>query len=189
VEIQAYEFRLLEFADRTGTVRTVAGCSLLGREEFFARLSRLQELFEAAKPGLSLQDLWLQSTELRHQITKLLELNAIDPDWVTLEQAAELLLSPGTLVTHNLPPQRPAAPKSAPSTTEDTLAALASHCGLREALDLAENYRPANRLLAVVESKAALIRRADPKQRQKDQAKDAQRRAREDIERMRGGAA
>lgn len=188
MQIQAYEFRLLEFPDRTGTIRTVAGCSLLGRDEFFARLSQLKGILESADPASQIQDV-LAGATARHHVIKCLELNGINPDWVTLPMAVELLLSPGTLIEFNLPPKSEEAAPSTdkPATTESLIAALATHTqSLSEALNLASDPSlPANRLLEVVRAKTELTRAADPQERKRDQIRANQQRARDDLQRQR----
>lgn len=182
MEIRSHEFALLDILDRSGCWRSTAGCSLLGREEFFARLQQLQAILQESPPEQSLLDLWVQSSQVRRIICRCLELNGLDPDDFTLGQAQELLLAPGRLVELNLPPQSDAPSTGEAPTTATTLAALATHCGLREAFALAADPTvPANRLLAVVEAKAGLARKADPEARRRDQAKAWQKKARKDL--------
>jgi hypothetical protein len=176
-------FPLLEFSDRTGTIRTVAGCSLLGRDELWARLAAIREILAAADPETEIADLWDSTPMLRHHICKCLELNGIEPDWVTLPMAVELLLHPGHLIAFNQPP----APRYKGSgngakidSTEGMIAAVATHCGLSEALVLAETV-PARRLLRVIEEKYHI----ESYDREKEEAKALKDKAMGKIEELR----
>jgi hypothetical protein len=72
----------LEFADRHGIFRTVRGCSLLGLEEFQARLEVLSGILEKVDGETTIACLYKRDKAFRHHCDRCLELNGVELDWL-----------------------------------------------------------------------------------------------------------
>lgn len=154
---------LAEFVDRAGITRPIVGCSLLGRQEFFERYAELEMRLRQAEANQHWEWLYEGDRRFSYLVKRCLELNGIEPDWVTFAQVEQFLLfrsegedyREGWLVELNRPKvgDRPAA-KSKPLTLAEMLAAVASHTeSISEALELANNV-PAELLMDVLEARA-----------------------------------
>jgi hypothetical protein len=170
---------LAEFTDRLGHVRPIAGCSVLGRLEFWERVERLYDLMKEAERDDHWQQLYHSSKEFRHTIHTCLTLNGIDPDWLTFDQLQALLfhrvdeesgeLRPGWLMELNTPPtEEPTGKAGDPLTAEELVAALAATAGsLKDALELAQHVRPADFLLGIAQAQAELKDQESRERRQR----------------------
>ncbi|HEY9639054.1 MAG TPA: hypothetical protein V6C57_01145, partial [Coleofasciculaceae cyanobacterium] len=187
-QVAIAEFNRVDFVDRFGTTRIIAGCSLCGREEFFARI---RELCDRMNSEAGADETWEQFYErddrTKFLVKRCLELNGIDPDWVNLSMIDQLLLSrpgelegmpkQGWLVELNLP-RKPAQEGQAAASLEQMIAALSSHTqGLIEALELARDPKyPANELVEILEARV---------EQQKEALPDKKKPTRADFEKQR----
>jgi hypothetical protein len=174
---------LAEFDDRFGIPRAIVGCSILGREEFTQRLTEIHTLLAQSEQSQSWQALYSQSQRFQYLVRRCLELNGIEPDWVSFGQVEQLLLCrldgdgnyhEGWLVELNRPPQAPAAPQKPadPLTLAETLAILSTHTqSLEEALRLADAV-PANLLTEVMAARSDLQNPEEARKR-KNKARNA----------------
>ncbi|MEL7503192.1 MAG: hypothetical protein AAFN18_12065 [Cyanobacteria bacterium J06554_6] len=170
-EYPDYDYRFLssgelEFRGRGGRYFLTSGCSAAGWFEFADRVTEAAQLCQDAPDGVTVEALYLQQGRFRHVCDRILELNSIDPDWVTPHMLAWLLFGreengqiiPAPLQTLNqLPEPRYPKPKGnkkdqRPFDRVALLSALASHCGgdLGKALEVAQSGS-ARELLAVMD--------------------------------------
>lgn len=175
---------LAEFSDRLGHTRPIPGCSVLGRLEFWERVERLYDLMKDADPGQHWQALYHGSKEFRHNIYACLTLNGVDPEWITFDQLQALLfhrvdeesgeLRPGWLMELNTPPEEESTGKAGdPLTVEELVAALAATAGnLKDALELAQNVRPADFLLNIAKAQVELKDEEARERRKRKKAAD-----------------
>jgi hypothetical protein len=85
---------LAEIIDRSGMVRKTAGCSIVGRRQFSARMQRLSEIIlENSDVQQPWYDLYSSNAEMRHTIDEILRLNGLEADWFTPNQLEGLLFS------------------------------------------------------------------------------------------------
>jgi hypothetical protein len=155
---------LAEFADRTGIIRQTGGCSLVGRFEFGQRLEQLQELLEGLPPERAWADEYGRDGRFKHVVDRLLELNGLKADWLTLDMVSALLFGrvdedgnilPGWLVelnqsgTHPCPSQE--GIKS--STLAQSIAGLSE--SLVEALELVQEL-PAHLLIDIADARGEM---------------------------------
>lgn len=158
---------LAEFTDRFGEVRAIAGCSVLGRLEFWERIKQIHQVMADGDQTESWQSLYCSSKRLQHLVIRCLELNGIDPDWLSFDHLQQFLFhrwdeqkgefQPGWLLEINSPSQTEGNGKSEPLSKEELVAAIAISCSnLKEALDLAQNLKPADFLLGTLEAQAEL---------------------------------
>lgn len=161
---------LAEFVDRTGKVRAIAGCSVVGYFEFWERIEQLHHILK--QPTCDAADSWhtlyRSSPQFRHLITRCLELNGIDPEWVSLDQTEQFLFhrwdeereeyAPGWLVELNNQSDKPKAERTEdPLSVEELLAAMSTTVGnLKEAMELAQSVRPAQSLFKAVDAEAQI---------------------------------
>lgn len=156
-------FTRLEFEAVDGRIRSFYGCSVVGAIEFDERLEELRQALKGQSDGGSTEALYRDDKWIRHLIDRCLELNGIDPSWVTWEMVSQLLFGrtvdgqarEGYLVELNRPEGvRNVGDASVPlSSRSEVLAAIASHCGsLEGAYRLAETV-PSRELWAVLEKK------------------------------------
>ena len=165
---------LAEFVDRSGVTRSIYGCSLLGRFEFIDRLEQLKSLMDAATDDETWQVLHLNNRSFATAVDRCLQLNGIDPDWVTPEMIEQFLFArfedgvwkSGWLVELNARESKPANGEGIESTLPNLLALVSLNCdSLSEAIDLAGNM-PGNLLLDTIEARGELMK--SPEQRAED---------------------
>jgi hypothetical protein len=168
--VEFFEFApAAEFVDRTGIVRPIYGCSLLGRDEFWQRLAQLANRLESVTAG-SFQAAYALDPRTQQLTARLLQLNGIDPDWVTLAQAEQLLISPGHLAQLNQAeqPTEASVGKDTPPTLPELIAAISSFSSIKDALDLA-NTVPANLLGDIVTARA--VQSLPPKEQAREKSR------------------
>ncbi len=164
---------LAEFADRTGTIRQTGGCSLIGRFEFGQRLEQLQELLEGLEPEQVWADAYGEGGVFAHVIDRLLELNGLQVDWLTLDMVSALLfgrvdedgnIQSGWLIELN---QGAGKASDKPATLAESIAGLSE--SLVEALELA-NELPAHLLIDIANARGEMHKtpeqQAEDKKRQ-----------------------
>lgn len=165
----------LDFKDRFGTLRTIYGCSILGKKEFDDRLLTLKQHLDAADGKTTIGDLYLKDEYFRYNCDRCLALNGIEPDWVNEQILISLLFlhnqKPGLLVLLNMPERGAIAqPGEKGATPEDLVAALWAHTeDLQKAIDIAKSRDyPAKQVAAVMHSRSKLaeeaLKEADPKE-------------------------
>ena len=179
-----------DFTDRNGISRTIYGCSTIGVFEFFDVMTELELHLNAAAEGESWQVVYHRNKRVQRLMQRALTLNGIDPDSVTLTMTESLLLrrkvAEGFAVGWLVELNRPISTEKADgpgATLEQMVAAIATHSSsFAEAFEVAET-RPAKQVQAVMKAKNDLT--APPEQKQKTKVSDNQRRAREQLEKMR----
>lgn len=173
------EFEKLEFQAVDGVIREFYGCSLIGVLEFEERLKELEQVLSDRGDEVSVEELWRRDRRVRHLITKLLQLNGIDPSWVNWQMVSELLFGrivdgrpvEGYLITLNRPhkPQRPATGEGIGGKA-GLIALIASYCGsIQQAYTLASTI-PARELFQVLEAKNEQAK--TPEQKEKERFDD-----------------
>lgn len=185
------DFDGFEFRDRTGTIRTIYGCSTLGLFNFHSRVSQIWELLEQADGERTWQDLFMESERFRHLVHRCLELNGIDPDWVTLPMVEALLfhrfvndtLVEGFLVTLNRP-NGDQQVRGEPTTEAAAIAAIATHTDIDKALQLADTV-PAKQLHAVLKERNKLELQQTEEGRKQLAKKRNRRKSKQKLEEMR----
>jgi hypothetical protein len=134
---------------------------------------------QAQKEDISIESLYRTSKRIRHIVNRLLELNGIDPDWLTWGMISQLLfgrkeesgtITEGFLISLNRPAAKDDDGSGEPLTTKaQIVAAIALQCSsIEEALRLAETI-PAKTLFPVLDAKADM--QMPPEQRQKKEFK------------------
>lgn len=180
-----------EFEDRSGVMRTLYGCSVVGRFEFFERLQQIEARFRELPNDRSWQQLYEADRRLKFLIDRCLTLNGIELDWVTLDMVEQLLFhriedelyEEGWLISLNQPKKPPSAGAKS-MTLEEILAAVSTHTSsIKEAIDLAETL-PANQLMDLLEARARLIEMSDPVKKKEFNKKEGKRKAAEAFKRM-----
>lgn len=150
---------LAEFADRSGIIRQTGGCSLVGRFEFGQRLEQLQELLEGLPLEQSWADAYGEGGRFAHVIDRLLELNSIKTDWLTLDMVSALLFGrvgengevlSGWLIELN---QGSGKAGGKPATLAQSIAGLSE--SLMEALELAQEL-PAHLLIDIADARCEM---------------------------------
>jgi hypothetical protein len=150
---------LAEFADRTGVIRQTGGCSLAGRFEFSQRLEQLQELLEGLPPERAWADEYERNGRFKHTIDRLLDLNGLKVDWLTLDMVSALLFGrvdedgnilSGWLIELN---QGYGKAGSEPATLAQSIAGLSE--SLIEALELAQEL-PAHLLIDIADARGEM---------------------------------
>jgi hypothetical protein len=150
---------LAEFADRSGVIRQTGGCSLVGRFEFGQRLEQLQELLEGLSPQQPWADEYQRGGRFAHVIDRLLELNGLQTDWLTLDMVSALLfgrvdesgqIMSGWLIELN---QGSGKAGGKPATLAQSIAGLSE--SLTEALELAQEL-PAHLLIDIADARGEL---------------------------------
>jgi hypothetical protein len=161
---------LAEFADRTGIIRQTGGCSLVGRFEFGQRLEQLQELLEGLEPERAWADEYQGGGRFKHVIDRLLKLNSLETDWLTLDMVSNLLFArvdadgnilPGWLVELNQPQSTGRSRQAGEPATLATIVAGLSE-SLTEALELAEGL-PAQVTIDIVDARAETYKTPEQK--------------------------
>ena len=172
-----FDYRLLttgalEFRDRHGRYQLVWGCNAQGWHEFWERLDLVRDLLASAPDDKTLSELYLEHPAFRRHCDRCLELNGIDPDWVSPMLMRWLLFpadgeTPAPLVALNspYPAKHPPLLGGEPvSNRVELLAALAAVCdgNMADAVELA-NSTPARDLLAAMQSRAWAMASQDEK--------------------------
>lgn len=162
---------LATFTARNGTVMPIAGCSTLGVVRFGQVIEAIAHRLNLADHGDTWTQAYLRDRELQGLVQEGLQLNGINPDWVSLDEAEALLLTriddsgipqAGWLIELNRPKAQPDVGAAIAASLGEMLAAISSHTGsLSEAIELASEV-PAVVLADWLEAKAAL---QDPKPR------------------------
>lgn len=165
---------LAEFVDRSGVTRSIHGCSLIGRFEFADRQEQLKAMLDGAIEGETWQDLYLNNRAFANAVDRSLQLNGIDPDWLTPETIEQLLFArfedrewkSGWLSELNARVSKLSTGEGIESTLPNLLALVSLSCdSLSEAIDLAANM-PGNLLLDTIEARGELMK--SPEQRAED---------------------
>ena len=99
---------ILEFSDRFENIRSTSGCTIKGKIEFDARLQILGEIINKVQdkdPTKPIGIIYLENKEFAHNCDRCLELNGINPEWLTESHIFALLFKygkgAGMLVTLN----------------------------------------------------------------------------------------
>ena len=180
-----------DFTDRHGITRTFYGCSTVGVFEFFELMAEIETRLNSAEEGESWQSIYHRDKRVQWLIQKALTLNGIDPDSVTLTMTESLLLrrktadgfDVGWLVELNRPVGAQSNERSEAATLEQVVGAIATHsASLKEAFEVAETI-PARQVQAVMKAKNDLV--APPDQKQQNRATENQRKAREQLQKLR----
>jgi hypothetical protein len=166
---------LAEFADRSGIIRQTAGCSLVGRFEFSQRLEQLQEMLEQMPSEQPWADEYHRGGRFAHVIDRLLELNSLKTDWLTLDMVSTLLFGrvdedgnilPGWLIELNSPTQTDKRSTGEPATLATMVAGLSE--SLAEAIELAEGL-PAQVTIEIAHARAEMYKTDEQKAEDKKQ--------------------
>jgi hypothetical protein len=162
---------LAEFIDRSGIVRSIYGCSLMGRFEFIDRQESIKAILDSAADDETWQQLYLSNTQFRTSVDRCLTLNGLDPDWLTPEQIEQLLFArldgetwkSGWLTELNARESKPSGGETIKSTLPNLLAYVSLACeSLTEAIDLATNM-PGNLLLDTIEARGEMLKTPEQK--------------------------
>ena len=164
---------LATFVDRSGVTRSIRGCALMGRFEFFDLLNQFKLLLDEAAADFVWEELYATDRQLRAVVDRMLYLNGLDPDWLSAGMIEQFLIGrevdgvwlPGYLLEIGLgqPKSEHKIPAGEEPDLAKMLALLSGHCsGLVEAIDLAQNV-PAGLLLDAIAAKAELSK--TPEQR------------------------
>jgi hypothetical protein len=156
---------MAEFEDRSGVVRKLYGCTILGRYEFADRLADITQILSEIGDDLLWAEEYRKSARLRAAINGALSCWGLQPNWLSVSQIEALLLyrdldgelRQGWLV-ELLATNKPADKGSGSEVMglAGALAAISTHCeGLMEAIDLAANV-PGDLLLEMLAAKAEM---------------------------------
>jgi hypothetical protein len=156
---------IAEFEDRSGVVRKLYGCTILGRYEFADRLADITQILSEIGDDLLWAEEYRKSARLRAAIDGALACWGLQSEWLSISQIEALLLyreidgelKQGWLV-ELLDTKKPDARESGcePMGLAGALAAISTHCeGLMEAIDLAANV-PGDLLLEALAAKAEI---------------------------------
>jgi hypothetical protein len=174
-----------DFVDRTGVIREIPTCSLVGRLEFFPRLEAIKQRLEQSDPNDTWESLYYLDIEFRHHIDTCLKLNGIDPDWLTPDMAAAFLMGrydvdaqdfvQGWLVqlnTPKTPPKGTAGGEGEDATTVGALLALAKSYtpDITDAIKLINDI-PAEIALDFMHSSNQIAKDADPNNKKRRRIK------------------
>ena len=89
------EIDLLEFSDRHCIIRSTNGCTPKGKIEFDARIEKIGQIIKEVQestPTKPVGEIYLENQEFQHHCDRALELNGIDPEWLTMAHITALLL-------------------------------------------------------------------------------------------------
>ena len=162
---------LAEFIDRSGTTRSIHGCSLMGRFEFIDRQEEIKHILDAADDDRSWQQLYLEHHQFSNAVNRCLALNGIDVDWLTPEIMEQLLFArfedggwkAGWLTELNQRESKNTANETIESTLPNLLALVSLNCeSLKDAIELAANM-PGNLLLDTIEARGELTKTPEQK--------------------------
>lgn len=161
---------MAEFEDRSGAVRRIYGCTILGRYEFADRLADITQIISELGEDLLWAEEYRRSARLRAAIDGALLCWGLQPDWLSVSQIEALLLfretdgktGSGWLV-ELLNTEKPGEKGTGSEVMglAEALAAISTHCeGLMEAIDLAANA-PGDLLLDVLAAKSKMQKAGD----------------------------
>lgn len=167
---------LAEFIDRSGIVRSIYGCSLIGRFEMIDRQTQIKDILDSSPDSTSWQELYISNTQFRTSIDRCLTLNGLEPDWLTPEMIEQMLFvrldgdawKAGWLTELNARESKAVSSgDSIESTLPNMLAYVSLACeSLSEAIELASNI-PGNLLLDTIESRGEMMK--TPEQKAEDE--------------------
>jgi hypothetical protein len=166
---------LAELIDRSGIVRSIYGCSLIGRFEFIDRQTEIKAILDSVADDETWQQLYLSNTQFRTSIDQCLTLNGLDPDWLTPDQIEQLLFArldgdtwkAGWLTELNNRESKATGGESIEATLPNMLAYVSLACeSLIEAIELATNM-PGNLLLDTIEARGEMLK--TPEQKAEDE--------------------
>ena len=167
---------LAEFPDRHGIVRSIYGCSLIGKFEFIDRQQQIVAIIDEAEDTETWQNLYMHNPQFQRAVDRSLELNGINPEWLTPQHIQELLFARqdeagnwvnGWLIELNTREGTPSKGEAIETTLPNLLALVALSCdSLEQAIELASAV-PGNLLLDTIEAKANLTR--SPEQKAEDE--------------------
>lgn len=167
-DAEAFTYRFLrngslEFRDRRGRYRIVAGCVADGYFEFEERLEAIQALLKDMPDEYPIDELYLECDEFRHLCDRVIELSGIEADWVSFKMVGWLILPTrqgnelieGPLVILNRPRERkyPPLPGGTPIDSHARLlASLVGACdgNVNEAIEMAKTI-PSAQFFAISE--------------------------------------
>lgn len=151
---------IAEFEDRRGIVRSIRGCTILGRFEFGDRMADISEIVDRYPPDLSWERVYRENARFRHAIERALACWGIDIEWLALSQIEQLLFGRGDErgwlieIANDLAGSGTADRAQATSDLAESIAAISTHCqSLMEAMEMA-NAVPAKLLTDILEAKA-----------------------------------
>ncbi|MEO1208297.1 MAG: hypothetical protein AAFX78_02025 [Cyanobacteria bacterium J06638_20] len=177
------------FVDRWGITRPVYGCSLLGRDAFWEGIAELAGRLAETEAPDTFQQRYDWDRQIKYLVEHLLKLNGIDPDWVTLDQAEQLLIrstngAEGWLLSVNRPKGSPAKGKKAqePVSTTEIIASLSLHTGSVDSAIRLADEAPADFIVSILEARAELT--APPKERRRRQVRKHKAELLEDLDRI-----
>lgn len=163
---------LAEFVDRAGIVRSIYGCTLLGRFEFIDRQTQIKAILDSSPDSTTWQELYISNTQFRVFVDRCLALNGIDPDWLTPETIEQLLFArldgetwkAGWLTELNT---RESKSVSSGQLIEATLPNMLAYVSLAcesmsEAIELATGM-PGNLLIDTIEARNELLKTPEQK--------------------------
>jgi hypothetical protein len=154
------------FEAADGKIRSFRGCSLSGLMEFNERMDELRSALEPYSSE-SLQDVYLSSVRVRWLCDRLLELNGIQPHWVTPLQLSELLFNGLLLQVNRLKQSDGESTSEQPLTTPQLIAQamLVTGGDVEAAIALVEQL-PAQMAIDLIE--AIVDTRKTPEEKQQD---------------------
>ncbi len=166
---------LAEIVDRAGMVRSIYGCSLLGRFEFIDRQEQIKAILDSTSDESTWQELYISNTQFRTSIDRCLMLNGLDPDWLTPQHIEQLLFArldgdtwkAGWLTELNTRKSKATGGESIEATLPNMLAYVSLACeSLTEAIELANNM-PGSLLLDTIEARGEMLK--TPEQKAEDE--------------------
>jgi hypothetical protein len=170
---------MAECEDRSGMVRRIYGCTVLGRFEFAQRMAVIGRILEKLPNDRLWEQEYCESPRLRAAIDGALACWGLKAEWFAAGQIEALLLfrleegmeaKPGWLVELLNPPNPlgKGEPEAAAATLAETIAAISTHCAsLEEAMNLAANV-PVDLLGDVLKSRAKQGAGGDAKDRARE---------------------
>lgn len=168
-----------EFEDVRGAIRTIAGCSLFDRFEFQDRLQELHSLLvklAAEDETAETERLFEQNKYFRFLVVKILELNGIDPAWLSWPMAESMLFGrievdeatgqpevrPAWLTEINRLKSRdsdkPPSLDDEPPSLADLIASISHSTGSIELALKAAKELPTDFLLDIIEARAEQLK-------------------------------
>jgi hypothetical protein len=168
-----------DFEDVRGVIRTFAGCSLFDRFEFQERLQELHNLLAKLaeeNEGAETEKLFEDNRYFRFLVIKVLDLNGIDPAWLTWPMAESMLfgrveideetgqptvLPPWLVEVNRLKPRdsdRPPSLDDEPPTLAHLIASISHSTGSIESAIKAAKELPTDFLLDIIEARAEQLK-------------------------------
>ncbi|MBE9102755.1 hypothetical protein [Vacuolonema iberomarrocanum] len=151
-----------EFIGVAGEVYSFGGCSIAGAIEFEGRLRELAAALSSAGKATS-EELYRTDKQIRWLIDRCLQLNGIDPSWVSWTQLEQLLFGDSTrsalLTQINASKKTKAQSEAQTQTLAEIVALLAGPNGnIPEAINLATTL-PAHFLSEVLAARAEWLKK------------------------------